>query len=70
MKSRGSQAALTVIFVIFGFMLATQFRARLRFPATIGYSGQKSWLSYYRLQRKREIVSRMRLPASETRLLR
>ncbi len=28
MRSRGSWAALTIIFVLFGFMLATQFRAR------------------------------------------
>lgn len=28
MKTRGSQIALTVIFILFGFMLATQFRAR------------------------------------------
>ena len=28
MRSRGSQAALTIIFALFGFMLATQFRAR------------------------------------------
>ncbi len=28
MKTRGSQIALTLIFILFGFMLATQFRAR------------------------------------------
>ena len=28
MRRRGSQAALTIIFALFGFMLATQFRAR------------------------------------------
>lgn len=33
MRGRGSQVALTLIFVLFGFMLATQFRAR---PPIVG----------------------------------
>ncbi len=37
MKSRGSWAALTIIFMLFGFMLATQFRARPPIASTIQY---------------------------------
>lgn len=37
MKSRGSQAALTIIFLLFGFMLATQFRARPPVAANLQY---------------------------------
>ncbi len=37
MKSRGSWAALTIIFVLFGFMLATQFRARPPITSNIQY---------------------------------
>lgn len=35
MKTRGSQIALTIIFLLFGFMLATQFRARPPIPENI-----------------------------------
>jgi uncharacterized protein YlxW (UPF0749 family) len=34
---RGSQAALTIIFILFGFMLATQFRARPPVAANLHY---------------------------------
>jgi uncharacterized protein YlxW (UPF0749 family) len=37
MRSRGSWAALTVIFVLFGFMLATQFRARPPIAGNLQY---------------------------------
>lgn len=37
MRSRGSQAALTVIFILFGFMLATQFRARPPIAGNLPY---------------------------------
>ncbi len=37
MKGRGSWAALTFIFVLFGFMLATQFRARPPVTANLQY---------------------------------
>lgn len=37
MRSRGSQAALTVIFILFGFMLATQFRARPPIAGNLSY---------------------------------
>ena len=37
MKSRGSWAALTIIFMLFGFMLATQFRARPPIAGNIQY---------------------------------
>lgn len=37
MRSRGSQAALTIIFILFGFMLATQFRARPPIAANLTY---------------------------------
>jgi uncharacterized protein YlxW (UPF0749 family) len=37
MRSRGSQAALTIIFVLFGFMLATQFRARPPIAGNLPY---------------------------------
>ncbi|MGI6643646.1 MAG: DUF881 domain-containing protein [Bacillota bacterium] len=53
MKSRGSQAALTVIFVIFGFMLATQFRARP--PLS----------SNYRLQRAEELAVLLQVTEEE-----
>ncbi len=43
MKSRGSQAALTVIFLLFGFMLAIQFRASPDLPGN------------YRVQRVEEL---------------
>lgn len=37
MRSRGSQAALTMIFILFGFMLATQFRARPPIAGNLPY---------------------------------
>lgn len=37
MKSRGSWAALTIIFMLFGFMLATQFRARPPIAGNLQY---------------------------------
>ncbi len=37
MSRRGSQAALTIIFILFGFMLATQFRARPPVAANLHY---------------------------------
>ena len=37
MRSRGSWAALTIIFVLFGFMLATQFRARPPIAGNLQY---------------------------------
>ena len=37
MKSRGSQAALAIIFALFGFMLATQFRARPPLAGNLTY---------------------------------
>jgi uncharacterized protein YlxW (UPF0749 family) len=37
MRSKGSWAALTVIFVLFGFMLATQFRARPPIAGNLQY---------------------------------
>jgi len=36
-RSRGTRAALTIIFVLFGFMLATQFRARPPIVANLTY---------------------------------
>lgn len=37
MGRRGSQAALTIIFILFGFMLATQFRARPPISGNVPY---------------------------------
>ncbi len=37
MSRRGSQIALTIIFVLFGFMLATQLRVRPPMPANVHY---------------------------------